>query len=167
MLSLVEDSNDENKNEETKEGVLPNVSRKPGSGRIRSITSRPEILQAAQKFSESAGVSAHERRRSDIGHFGFTMPQLHSFIQDSCYHDNPDQAPSLSTVRRMFEPPNINNTASAYYKSDIKARPGSKKNDAPSSGKAHPHRHECSAVFKMSRYCNFKIVFFSAILILL
>ena len=152
MMMAVEEAKGNLIDEEYKEGVLPEVSRKPGSGRVRAVVSNPQILESAIKFSESAGVSAHDRRRSDVGHFGFTMPALHEFIKNSCFPDNADQAPSMKTLRRLFEPPDSKHKASAYYKGDIKARPGTKKNDAPGSGEAHPHRHECSSVFKMSRY---------------
>ena len=60
---------------------LPEPIRKQGSGRPRIVDTRPDILEATRIFSESAGISAHNRRRSDIGHFGFTIKQLQDFIK--------------------------------------------------------------------------------------
>ena len=136
----------------TKEGTVPNITRKPGSGRIRIVEERPEILESVKTFAESAGVSAHNRRQTDIGHFGFTIEQVQNFLKKTVFKDHQDKVPSVSTLRRVFEPPNKAASTSSHYKSDIPARPAPKRNDAPGSGKDHhPHRHECSAAFKMSR----------------
>ena len=61
----------------------------------------------------------------------------------SCYKSMPEKCPSIQTIRRAFEPPNRSRNVSSRYKSDIEARPGAKRNDAPAAGDVHPHTYEC------------------------
>ena len=125
--------------------------RKEGSGRIRIVDENPEVLEKAKSYAESSGMAAHDRRRSEVGRFGFCMEDVQTFLRNSCYKDFPEKVPSLATIRRMFEPPSLARNSKSYYKADISARPGVKRNDAPASGDHHPHIHECATGFRLSR----------------
>ena len=88
-------------------------------------------------------TAAESRRRDDSGRFGFTMGDIRTFLQESIYKDNPDDCPSLATIRRVFEAPHKQRKSSKYYQAHISARPGVKRNDAPAGGEVHPHTYEC------------------------
>ena len=133
------------------QGEVPVTERKEGSGRPRIVDQNPEILDVVRNFAENSGVAAHNRRREDVGRFGFSMPDLHGLVTDMIFNGNKEQAPSLATLRRLFEPPAKHTKSSKYYKADIKARPGTKSNNAPAGGQRHPRQHECFTTFKHIR----------------
>lgn len=133
------------------EGTIPDEPRRDGSGRPRIFEQNPEVLDQARVYAESAGVAAHSRRRSEVGRFGFNINEITRFLKNTCFQGSPDSAPSESTVRRIFEAPSLSRSSKSYYKADISARPGVKRNDEIATGEAHPHRHECFACFKIAR----------------
>ena len=139
---------------EVTEGEIVIEPRKPGSGKPRIVDKYPEVLEQARAFAEIAGTAAHDRRRSEIGRIGFTVDEMTKFIKDTCFKETPDLAPSRFTVRRMLEAPSMSRRTQDLYKADISARPGVKRND-DICGEVHPHRHECFASFKISRYFLF------------
>ena len=127
--------------------------RKPGSGRVRIVTSQPEVLEEIRAYTESAGVAAENRRRDGVGRYGFSIPEVRSFLSDKLFADNPDKCPSDSTIRRVFTAPNLSARASSFYKGDINAKKASKRNDAaPGGGQRHPHQHECFSAVRLTRY---------------
>ena len=52
------------------EGEIIQEPRKEGSGRVRIVQNNPEVLDKARSYAESAGMAAHDRRRSEVGRFG-------------------------------------------------------------------------------------------------
>ena len=139
---------------EVTEGEIVIEPRNPSSRKPRIVEKYPEVLEQARAFAEIAGTAAHDRRRSEIGRIGFTVDEMTKFIQETCFKETPDLAPSKVTVRRMFEAPSKFRKTQDRYKADISARPGVKRND-DICGEVHPHRHECFASFKISRYFLF------------
>ena len=129
----------------------PEFERKTGSGRKRKIDEDPRILEVSRNYAESAGIAAHSRRREIVGNFGFTMKTLHKVVTSKLFPQDPDKAPSLKTLRRMFEPPNKLRNTSSYYKADIAARPGIKMNQESANGGAHEHRHQAFSLVKSAR----------------
>ena len=125
--------------------------RKPGSGRPRIIDKNPEILEKVRNYAETNGVAAHDRRRTDVGRFGFCMEDVQEFLKNSIFKEDLEKVPSLNTIRRMFEAPSQSRNSKFLYKSDIMARPGVKRNDAPGTGEHHLHSHECFASFRLAR----------------
>ena len=129
------------------------TSRKAGSGRPNFVTRFPSLLGTVREYAESTGLSAHSRRRDTTGRipYGFNISDVQKHVRETLFKDNPTKAPSLSTLRRLFEPPNKATRSSQYYKGFIPARPGTKRNDLPSSGRIHKHRHLCFHQVKMCR----------------
>ena len=136
---------------EVRKGTVPNLPRKQGSGRPRIVEQNPDILETTRAFAESAGISAHNRRREGVGRFGFTIEDCQKVIRDKLFSNNPELCPSLTTIRRMFEAPSLARKTKSFYKGDIECRPGTKRNDDPYDGEVHPHRHECSAFVKITK----------------
>ena len=129
----------------------PEFERKTGSGRKRKIDEDPRILEVSRNYAESAGIAAHSRRREIVGNFGFTMKSLHKVVTSKLFPQDPEKAPSLKTLRRMFEAPSKRRNACSRYKADIAARPGIKMNDESAKGEAHEHRHEAFSLVKTAR----------------
>ena len=121
-----------------------------GSGRPSFVARNPEILPAVKNYAENSGVGAQTRRRSEVGAFGFTMPDVQKFVRNKFYSENPESAPSLSTVRRWFCAAFNNRKASKFYKGLITARPGLKRNDG-TVGEPHEHRKHCFTEVKIAR----------------
>ena len=134
--------------------VPPNLPRKPGSGRPRIIEQNPEIFDVVKDFAESAGhgLAAHGRRQDEVGRFGFSMPDLRKQVQEKLFKENPDKAPSEKTLRRLFEAPTKKANSHTRYRADIRARPGTHKNDAASGEDRHPHQHQCFTIVRLIRY---------------
>lgn len=125
--------------------------RAEGSGRRRIIEENPGILTVVRSFTETAGVAAHRRRHDESGRFGFTIKDVHDVVKEKLFKNNPNDAPSEKTLRRLFEPPSKAARSQTYYKSYISARPGTKSNCAPAGGERHPHQHECFSMMKIIR----------------
>ena len=119
-------------------------------GRKRFIDENPEILEAIRDFCTNSGVAAHCKRRNETGMLGFRIPILKLYIQKKFFKDDPSKAPSLSTVRRIFDAPSHRGRAKGYYHEVIKARPVSVRNDDV-AGSSHSHSHICFSMVKMVR----------------
>ena len=143
------DSTNENNNNRTEH---PAQEQKCDRKRGRPLYSdqRPDVLEAVKEFVVNSGITAHLRRRNDQGGFGFSIPQLHQFVSDKFYKEDPDMAPSLTTLRRFFAAANSNNNASKHYHQLINARPATKRNNEH-VGDIHAHRHQCFATVKAVR----------------
>ena len=98
----------------------------------------------------SKGVAAHCKRRNETGMLGFRIPILKLYIQKKFFKDDPSKAPSLSTVRRLFQAPSHCARAQSEYHEVIKARPVSVRNDDV-AGSSHSHSHICFSMVKMVR----------------
>ena len=149
--------NDEKNRSDTeimvKPGVVIETPRAAGSGRPRIVDTNHEILDTVKDFTESAGVAAHERRRTNVGRIGFTIEDVRKVLLEKIFHRNPENCPSAATIRRLFEAPNQARNTKTYYKADIAARPGTKRNDETAWGEGgHPHRHQCFSFFRKARY---------------
>ena len=151
MMHVAKTSKDPDPEINVTEGKIHEAPRKEGSGRVRIVNENPEVLEKAKSYADSSGMAAHDRRRSEVGRFGFCMEDVQTFLRNSCYQECPDKVPSLATIRRLFEPPSLSRNSKVYYKGDISARPGVKRNDAPGSGQHHPHIHECACFFRLCR----------------
>ena len=150
MKAVEQEKSASKETDNCREGELPEISRKVGSGRIRRIVENPEILENVEKFTYTFGAAAEDHRRDDTGRVGFTMSELHSFIKVTCFAEHPEKAPAIKTLRRIFQAPNKGRAAAERYKADINCKPGVKSNDAPGPGGVHPHRHEC--------FCNVRLI---------
>lgn len=124
--------------------------RKPGSGRPAWENKRPDIVESVKEFSSNCGISAQVRRRDDLGLFGFGIPDVQRFISEKFFKNEPEKAPSQSSLRRFFSPPTKANRASSNYREIIKAKPSAKHNDA-TVGASHKHRHHAFTVVKAVR----------------
>jgi len=155
MLNVVQKDTEKTLNKDgvilKQPGEVPVAERKEGSGRPRIVDKNPEILDVVRNFAENSGVAAHGRRREDVGHFGFSMSDLQNLVTGMVFNGNKEKAPSVCTLRRLFEPPAKNTKTSRYYKSYINARPGTKSNNAPAGGQRHIHQHECFTTVKHIR----------------
>ena len=130
-------------------------ARGKSGGRTPLTKSRPDVIQGIKDWTANTGITAHERRRDEIGQLGFTMQDLHRFVRDKFYPENPNSAPSSSTLRRLFSAPVKNRRNAAQYKDIIKAKPGVKRNNA-NAGAAHDHRQSCFTLVKMVREMSAK-----------
>ena len=92
-------------------------------GRKTFLEKYPEIMGFIQDFVTNAGVAAHHKRREEIGSFGFRIPLLRDYLLKRFFKENPEDAPSLSTLRRIFTAPDTKAKASKRYQNLIKARP--------------------------------------------
>ena len=113
------------------------------------------MIQGIKDWTSNNGITAHERRRDEIGQLGFTMQDLHKFIKEKFYPENPKSAPSSSTLRSLFSAPVKDRKNAARYKEVIKAKPGVKRNNA-NAGAAHKHRQSCFTLVKMTREMSAK-----------
>jgi len=147
MMKVVQEQSDKTTNKDgtilKRPGEDPDTLRKEGSGRKRIVEENPRILEAVQNFAENAGVAAHIRRRENVGLFGFSMKDLQNMLSEMIFNGKTENAPSIKTLRRLFEAPSQASNSKRYYKAYIKARPGTKANNAPAGGKRHSHQHEC------------------------
>ena len=91
------------------------------------------------------------RRRETVGNFGFSMNTLHKVVTKKLFSQDPDKAPSIITLRRLFEAPSKARNISKRYMSDIAARPGVKRNEQSANGGPHEHRHEAFSLVKSAR----------------
>ena len=98
----------------------------------------------------NAGVTAHVRRRTEVGSFGWRIPLLHKFIETKFYKNCPHLAPSRDTIRRIFTAPKPDVNGARYYQNYISARPVRVRNDA-TAGTQSSHRHVCFSAVKMAR----------------
>ena len=125
------DAEEEEKEEELKE---PDPERKKGSGRKRKITA--EMLESVQDFMTQLGTSAHERRRDYEDRFGGRHGgatwegDVYKFVKRTFFQENPEDAPSKSTVRRLGLAPRSNHSSSSHYRGLIKAKPMSTANQS-------------------------------------
>ena len=74
-------------------------------GRTSLQKSRPDVIEGVKDWTSNTGVSAHERRRDEVGQLGFTMEDMHKFVKEKFYSENPQAAPCTATLRRLFSPP--------------------------------------------------------------
>ena len=134
-------------------GDIPVSQRKPGSGRPRIIEEDSEVFNIVLDYAESAGIgqAADSRRRNDIGRFGFTIPELRRQVQEKLFQDDPEKAPSETTLRRLFEAPSKSANSCNRYRGDIRARPGTHQNDAAAGEGRHPHQHQCFTMVRLIR----------------
>ena len=135
--------------------IILKKARGKSGGRTPLTKSRADVIQGIKDWTANTGITAHERRRDEIGQLGFTMQDLHRFVRDKLYSDNPKSAPSSWTLRILFSAPFRNRRNAAKYKDIIKAKPGVKRNNA-NAGAAHEHRQSCFTLAKMVREMSAK-----------
>ena len=134
--------------EKEEELMEPDPERKKGSGRKRKITA--EMLESVQDFMTQLGTSAHERRRDFEDRFGGRHGgatwegDVYKFVKRKFFQQNPEDAPSKSTVRRLGLAPRVNHSSSSHYRGLIKAKPMSTANQ---SALGETHRYWLLARF--------------------
>ena len=108
----------------------------------------PDVVDIAAEFVKQHGFAAHHRRRTETGYSsGVSIRDLRTHLLGNVKGLQEHEI-SLSTVRRLFEPPNKGRNSSERYKSYIEAKMGVKSN---SYCEFHPDAHYLFARNKYRR----------------
>lgn len=121
-----------------------------------SIVSKfPNIVDVAAEFVKHSGFSAHCRRRTATGYSsGVTVAEIREHLLSEV-PGLKEHGISLTTTRRLFQPPNKSNRASRRYQGLVDARVGTKSNryrefhpDIHYLFSRNKHRREFCTLFK-------------------